>query len=83
MVHLKRIFETVDFIVTPTTPITAPPIRPDALKCGESNLPVVSDLMKYVLPGNFAGNPAISVPVGHDSSGEPPGIFHQDELFGC
>lgn len=74
--HFKRIFSEVDFIVTPATAITAPIIHSDTLSVGERDRSVAGDLGLYTSPGNFAGNPGISVPIGHDSSGELPPIGH-------
>ncbi|KAG6551002.1 hypothetical protein Mapa_007235 [Marchantia paleacea] len=74
MYHHMQIFQEVDVIVTPTTGITAPAIKSGALRDGESNLTMTSDLMRYMAAANFVGLPAISVPVGHDSSGLPIGI---------
>lgn len=64
----------IDIILTPTTPITAPKIPPGALKgIGEVNLPLVSDIMRFVLSANFVGLPALSIPVGKDDEGMPIG----------
>ncbi|MDP2341444.1 MAG: amidase [Deltaproteobacteria bacterium] len=70
-----EIFKTVDVIATPTTATTAPPIPEDTLPDGDSNLPVVDGLMRFVRIGNLVGYPAISVPCGFDSAGLPVG-FH-------
>jgi Asp-tRNA(Asn)/Glu-tRNA(Gln) amidotransferase A subunit family amidase len=67
-------FESVDVLVTPTTGRTAPAIRPDALKAGESDLTVLTELMRFVVAANFVGVPAISFPAGHDSAGLPVGL---------
>jgi Asp-tRNA(Asn)/Glu-tRNA(Gln) amidotransferase A subunit family amidase len=71
--HLN-IFKDVDVIVTPTTGMTAPVIPPDALKNGETNIQVTTDLMRFVLAANLLGFPAISVPVGYDKEGLPIGL---------
>ena len=67
-------FEAVDVLVTPTTAMTAPAIRPDALKAGESDLSVLTDLMRFVVAANFVGVPAISFPAGFDGAGLPVGL---------
>lgn len=70
----ERGLARVDAIVTPTTGIAAPPIRPDALARGESDLEVTSALMRFVFPSNLTGHPAISFPAGHTASGAPVGL---------
>jgi len=65
----------VDVIASPTTASVAPPIPESALPDGESNLPVVDALMRFIRVGNLTGFPAISVPCGFDKSGLPVG-FH-------
>ncbi|KAK1439986.1 hypothetical protein QVD17_05811 [Tagetes erecta] len=74
MYYHMEIFKTVDVIVTPTTGMTAPVIRPRALKTGETNLRVTGNLMRFILAGNLIGLPAISVPVGYDKQGLPIGL---------
>ena len=73
--RFERIYEQVDIIATPTTGIVAPAIAPDALKAGESNLPMLSALMRFIIPANLIGLPAITFPAGFDSQGLPIG-FH-------
>ncbi len=74
MAHFANALKHVDVIVTPTTAITAPPIRGDVLPGGESDLSVVTEAMRFVIPGNFTGLPAISFPAGYDSHGLPIGF---------
>lgn len=61
----------VDVIVTPTTACTAPPIPEETLPEGESNLPVVDQLMRFIRVGNLTGFPALAVPAGFDAAGLP------------
>lgn len=72
--HFANALKQVDVIVTPTTAITAPPIRGDVLPGGESDLSVVTEAMRFIIPGNFTGLPAISFPAGYDSHGLPIGF---------
>lgn len=74
MHYHMEIFNKVDVIVTPTTGMTAPLIPPSALKYGETNLEVSGNLMRFVVPANLLGFPAISVPVGYDKQGLPVGL---------
>jgi Asp-tRNA(Asn)/Glu-tRNA(Gln) amidotransferase A subunit family amidase len=74
MYYFLEIFKKVDVIVTPTTGMTAPVIPPSALKYGETNLQVAGYLMRFVIPANLLGLPAITVPVGYDKQGLPIGL---------
>lgn len=69
---MEEIFKTVDVIVTPTIPITAPTIYKDALAYGESDTTVISELMRYMFLANFTGIPAISIPIGLTEKGKLP-----------
>lgn len=64
----------VDAIVTPTCAITATAIPESTLPAGESNLPVVDQLMRFVRVANLTGLPALSVPCGFDRAGLPIGL---------
>ena len=75
MAHFARALTEVDVIVSPATAVTAPAIPSGALPQGESDLSTVTELMRYVVPGNFVGLPAISFPAGYDEGGLPIG-FH-------
>lgn len=74
MFYHMEAFKSVDVIVTPTSPMTAPIIPKSALKFGESNLVVGGDLMRFIVAPNFLGFPAITVPVGFDKEGLPIGL---------
>ena len=70
----RRVLDEVDAVVTPTTGRTAPVIPADALPGGESDLTVLSALMRFVFPANLTGHPAISFPAGYDTAGLPVGM---------
>jgi len=68
--YLESLFanQNLTAIVTPTLPMSAPPIPHGALEHGESNSELVVEMMKYINLANFVGLPAISVPVGQDTT---------------
>ena len=70
---IAKVFETIDVIVTPTTPIPAPSIaelkqNPDQLR------PRELVLLRNTRPFNVWGIPAISAPCGFTRSGLPIGL---------
>jgi Asp-tRNA(Asn)/Glu-tRNA(Gln) amidotransferase A subunit family amidase len=72
--ELLAVMADVDVLVTPTTATTAPAIPEATLPDGESNLPVVDALMRFVRVANLTGFPALSVPAGFDRAGLPVGV---------
>ena len=70
---IKKIFEEIDVLVTPTTPIPAPSIAelrkdPDLLR------PCEILLLRNTRPANVWGPPAISFPCGFTKVGLPIGV---------
>ncbi len=63
-----------DVVVTPTTAQVAPPIPESSLPDGDSNLPVVDALMRFVRVGNLTGFPALSLPVGYAEASMPASL---------
>jgi Asp-tRNA(Asn)/Glu-tRNA(Gln) amidotransferase A subunit family amidase len=72
--HFYQALQEVDMIVTPTTGCTAPLIEPDALEQGMSDLSLLTEIMRFVVPANFIGFPAITFPAGYDNEGLPVGL---------
>jgi aspartyl-tRNA(Asn)/glutamyl-tRNA(Gln) amidotransferase subunit A len=71
--EIHHVFEDVDVLVTPTTPIPAPAIAelkqdPDLLR------PREMVLLRNTRPGNVWGLPAISIPCGFTTAGLPIGL---------
>ena len=71
--EIYKVFEDVDLLVTPTTPILAPAIDdlkrdPDVLR------PCELVLLRNTRPANVWGLPAISIPCGFTRAGLPVGL---------
>jgi Asp-tRNA(Asn)/Glu-tRNA(Gln) amidotransferase A subunit family amidase len=74
MNHFENVFRQADMIVTPTTGIAAPEIKPGALPDGESDLSTTIEIMRFVTAANMTGLPAVSFPVGYTKKGLPIGL---------
>jgi aspartyl-tRNA(Asn)/glutamyl-tRNA(Gln) amidotransferase subunit A len=72
-VEIRKVFESVDVLVTPTTPIPAPSI---ADMSGNLDLlrPREALLLRNTRPVNMWGLPAISLPCGFTKAGLPIGL---------
>jgi Asp-tRNA(Asn)/Glu-tRNA(Gln) amidotransferase A subunit family amidase len=81
---LDALFGTsVDVLVTPAAPCSAPAAHAAAAACGESNLSLTGKLMRFAQLANFLGLPAVSVPVGLDESGLPVGCAFDAYNHAC
>ncbi|MBP6015576.1 MAG: amidase [Candidatus Promineofilum sp.] len=72
--HFRHAFRLVDVILTPATAITAPIVPDGCENDGWSDLSAVTELMRFAMPGNLTGLPAIAFPVGYDGRGLPTGM---------
>lgn len=76
----KRIFEEVDLLLGPTSPVTTPKYQDDwAAQSSE----LLNKVSPHTSPANLAGIPSLAVPMGRDSNGLPAGMLffgnHLDE----
>lgn len=71
---MDQVFDRVDVVATPTTGISAPRIKRDVVRSGESDLVTLSKIMRFQTLANLTGHPAVSFPVGYDRSGLPIGM---------
>lgn len=70
----RRVFERVDVIVGPTTPITAWKSGEWTVQVGGRDESVLAASWRFTFPYNLTGLPAISVPCGFDRDGLPIGL---------
>jgi Asp-tRNA(Asn)/Glu-tRNA(Gln) amidotransferase A subunit family amidase len=74
MDEFRRVFERVDVVVGPTTPITAWKIGEWTVNVGGQPESVLAAFWRFTYPYNLTGLSAISVPCGFDREGLPIGL---------
>jgi aspartyl-tRNA(Asn)/glutamyl-tRNA(Gln) amidotransferase subunit A len=74
MQEFRNLFESVDVVLGPTTPITAWKIGEWTVDVGGKQESVLSASWRFTYPYNLTGLPAISVPCGFDRNRLPIGL---------
>jgi aspartyl-tRNA(Asn)/glutamyl-tRNA(Gln) amidotransferase subunit A len=69
-----EVFEKVDLLLTPTTPIVATRFGQQTALLPGGERPLVRAYLDSTLPFNFSGHPAMSIPCGFSREGLPIGI---------
>jgi aspartyl-tRNA(Asn)/glutamyl-tRNA(Gln) amidotransferase subunit A len=70
----SRVFEQIDVLVTPTTPMPATKFGDQTADLPGGPKPLVRAYLDLTLPFNFTGYPAISIPCGFTQSKLPIGL---------
>src|SRR2546430_203279 len=70
---VRRIFDEIDLLLLPTTPITAPIVGERSVHWRTGAEPGDGALVRLTAPFNLTGGPALSVPYG-EGSGVPVGL---------
>jgi aspartyl-tRNA(Asn)/glutamyl-tRNA(Gln) amidotransferase subunit A len=71
---MRGVLESVDVLVTPTTPITAVQIGQGAVRVGRFEEPVLTAMIRCTAPFNATHLPALSLPCGFTRAGLPVGL---------
>jgi len=71
---MRTLLETVDVLLTPTTPITAVRIGQESVRYGHMQESVLGAMIRCTAPFNATHLPALSLPCGFNRAGLPIGM---------
>jgi aspartyl-tRNA(Asn)/glutamyl-tRNA(Gln) amidotransferase subunit A len=74
LAEFDAVFRDVDAVISPTTPVPAPPIGAENIEIEGRQIGVRPALVGLCRPANFTGLPAISIPCGYTREGLPIGL---------
>lgn len=77
-----RVFESVDFLATPASPITASKFGDTTADLPGGQKPLVRAYLDMTCPFNLSGHPALSVPCGFSKKTMPIGLQLVGKPFG-
>ena len=80
--RVNQIFNEVDLIITPSTPIVAPKLGCKSVTIENLTEPVGNAITRFTSFFNMTGHPAISIPSGIHSNGLPIGVQLVGRQFG-
>ena len=75
------LWEKIDVLATPTTPIVAPPVEETTVQIGAARENTRMATTRLVRAINYLGNPALSLPCGKTAAGLPIGLQLIGALF--
>jgi aspartyl-tRNA(Asn)/glutamyl-tRNA(Gln) amidotransferase subunit A len=70
----NKVFEQVDCLVTPTSPVVATRFGQEAADLPQGSKPLVRAFLDLTLPFNLSGHPAVTVPCGFSRERLPIGM---------
>ncbi len=72
--EVSAVLKDVDVLMTPTTPVAAPPLDQKQVTVAGVAVPVGNALSQFTCLFNLTGHPALTVPIGRDGDGLPIGL---------